>query len=135
MDEKLQRITRELRHETCPPRVIERVARRIDRPAPRPLRFRYGIAVALGTLVLTAGVLLWRWQGSQNFPASSNLVQRTESDPATIADQAGGALAYIGQILLEAGAQSGDAILTNAVPPLRQGLEIAKNNLMNQKPL
>jgi len=142
MHEDLQQLARELRKETCPPRVLDEVARRISAQAPPPSPFRYGIAAALAALVVLCGIALWRWPRGEGAPRASEVAQKEALlrqkhyggqaiDRAQIARQAEGTLAYIGQVMVHASAHSERVILNEAVPPLRNSLETAKNKIMN----
>jgi hypothetical protein len=50
-----------------------------------------------------------------------------------VARQAETALGLIGTMLLDAGAHSESAISNRAIPPLRNGLETAKNKIVRDK--
>ena len=125
MDEKLQRLVRELRRETCPPRVLDEVARRIAAETRPPARFRYALAGAAG-LVLLACLAIWRWPAGG---ADGHFAGRPQ-EARRVADQAEGALACIGEVLREASAHSERILLKGAVPPLRNSLETAKNKIL-----
>ena len=129
MDEDLQQLARELRKETCPQRVLDEVARRIS--AQTPPRFRYAIAAALAASVVLCGIALWRWPFGGGSPRPSKVAQKEAIDRAQVARQAEGSLAYIGQVMVHAGAHSERVILNDAVPQLRNSLETAKNKIMN----
>ncbi len=131
MHENLQRLTRELRKETCPPRVLDEVARRIAAQSRRPTRFRYGIAGALAGLMLLCGLAMWHWPFGADGQRRLEQAAGTKADNAQITEQVEGALGCIGQVLLAAGSQSEKVILQGAVPPLRNSLETAKNKIVN----
>jgi ferric-dicitrate binding protein FerR (iron transport regulator) len=131
MDENLQRLTRELRKETCPQRVLDEVARRISAQTRRPGRFRYGIAGALAGLMLLCGLALWQWPTGADRHQRLHQAAGSKMDNAQIAEQAEGALGCIGRVLLDAGSQSEKVILQGAVPPLRSSLETAKNKIVD----
>jgi hypothetical protein len=61
-----------------------------------------------------------------------NLTEQTALNRAQVARQAEGALGLMGSILIKASAQSEKAILKGTVPPLRNGLETAKNKIINR---
>lgn len=132
MHEDLQQLARELRKETCPQRVLDEVARRISAQAPRPNPFRYAIATAFAAAVVLCGLGLWRWHTGGGSPQASQIAQEENIDRAQIARQAEGTLAYIGQIMVNASAHSEQVILNDAVPPLRNSFETAKNKIMNR---
>jgi hypothetical protein len=130
MHEDLQQLARELRRETCPQRVLDEVARRISAQAPQPNRFRYGIAAALVASVVLCGIALLRWPYGGSSPRASEVAQKEIIDRALVARQAEGTLAYIGQVMVHASAHSEKVILNDAVPPLRDSLETAKNKIV-----
>jgi len=132
MDKDLQQLARELRKETCPQRVLDEVARRISTQTPAPGRFRYAITMALAASIVLCGIALWRWPGGVGSPRASEVAQKEAIDRAQVARQAEGTLAYIGQVLAHASAHSQRVILNDAVPPLRNSFETAKNKIMNR---
>jgi ABC-type transporter Mla MlaB component len=131
MDRELQRLAGELRRETCPPKVLETVARRLERLAGRERRSRFRAAAVAAGLVLCGTVAFWQWQTRRDAQRQAAWVQSAPVDRAQIAEQAGGALAYLGHILLQASARSEHVILKEAVPPLRNGFQTA-NKIVNR---
>jgi hypothetical protein len=131
MDEKLQRLARKLREETCPQRVLDEVARRLSTQARPPNRLRYRIAGVVAVLVLLCGITVWRWPAGGDAPERSKRAGRVSADSTRVAEEAEGALGCIGAILRDAGARSERVILKGAVPPLRNGLETAKNKILD----
>jgi len=132
MHEDLQELARELRKETCPQRVLDEVARRISAQAPPPSPFRYRIAAALAASIMLCGIALWRWSVGGGSPRASEVAQKETIDRVQVARQAEGTLAYIGQVMVHAGAHSERVILNDAVPQLRNSLETAKNKIINR---
>jgi len=130
MHEDLQQLARELKKETCPQRVLDEVARRISAQATQPNRFRYGIAAALAASVVLCGLSLLRWPRGGGFPRASEVAPKEIIDRALVVRQAEGTLAYIGQVMVHASAHSEKVILNDAVPPLRDSLETAKNKIV-----
>ena len=122
MDDQLQRLVRELRRESCPPEVIDRVAQRIAREKGGARRLRWAWGVAL--LALLVGFGGWQRQAVRQ--------EKARGDRMRVAEQTAGALGYVGQVLLEVAAQSQDSILKEAVPPLRDGLQTTKNKVINR---
>jgi hypothetical protein len=131
MHEDLQQLARELQKETCPQRVLDEVARRLSAQAPPPNRFRYRIAVALAASVVLCGIVLLRWPIGQGSPHEPKVAQTEAIDRVRVARQVQGTFAYIGQVMVDAGAHSERVILNDAVPQLRNSLETAKNKIMN----
>jgi hypothetical protein len=131
MDYKLQQLARVLRKETCPPRVLDEVARRISAQAPPPGRLRYGIAAALAASVVLCGIALWRWQGGRGPQHAPEVAQKEAINRVQVARQVEGTFAYIGQVMVDASAHSQRVILNDAVPQLRNSFETAKDKIMN----
>ena len=128
MQEDLPGLARELRKETCPPRVIEEAWRRIAAETPQPGRLRYAIAATLIAVALLGGLFVrWRLAGG-NAGRKLQLAEQAHSQMQA-ARQAETALGIIGTVLLDAGAHSESVIYYRAVPPLRNGLETAKNKI------
>jgi len=132
MDKELQQLASELRKETCPQRVLDEVARRISAQAPRPNRFRYGIAAGLAALVVVCGLAIWRWPAGDSSPRMTEVAPKEGIDRVQVARQVEGTFAYIGQVMVDASAHSEKVILNDAVPQLRNSLETAKNKIMNR---
>jgi len=129
MDEDLKKLVEELRHETCPQRVLDEVARRLPRNAPSRLRIEFAVAVVAA--VVLSGLALWRMPAvllSHQQPQAESPVAM---DSARAAQQAEVALGCLGAVLREAGARSEEIILKSAVPPLRNSLQTAKNKIIN----
>jgi hypothetical protein len=129
MDEELQKLIRQLQDEKCPPSVLDRVAQRISRqrtPA-RPLRSVLAWAVSIACLV--GALALWEWQArrqAQLRTAELAAVQ-ARANRALVVQQTQEAVGYIGQALVRAAAHTENALLREAVPPLRNSFEIVKN--------
>jgi hypothetical protein len=132
MDENLLGLARELRKETCPQRVLDEVARRICAQVSPRSPLRYGIPVAVAGAVLLCGLAVWRWPTGGSVERHPKLVAVATLDRAQIAQQAEGALGFIGGILLDATTHSQTVIFNRAVPPLRNSLEIAKNKIIHR---
>ena len=135
MQESLPRLARELRNETCPQRVIDETVRRIAAETPPLDRFRYGIPLTVAGLVLLGCLIIWRRTGDGNAERQMNPAARESLRGAQIARQTEGALGLIGSVLLDAGAHSERVISDRAIPPLRNGIETAKNKIMHSTDL
>ena len=132
MDEDLSKLARELRKETCPQRVLDEVNRRIAAQTPTPNRFRFAIAAALATAVVLCGGAFWRWQAGGNSQRASEVALKQTSDRLQVARQVEGTFAYIGQVMVQAGAHSKNVILNETVPQLRNSFETTKDKIMNR---
>lgn len=131
MHEDLQQLARELRKETCPQRVLDDVARRISAQTPPPNRFRYRIAAGLAALVVLCGIALLRWPSREGSVPAPEVASKEIVDRVQVARQVEGTFAYIGKVMVDAGAHSQKVILNDAVPQLRNSFETAKDKLMN----
>ena len=128
MDQNLQRLVSELRKETCPQAVLERVARRLSTARRAPSPFRYGFAGGVLGLALLCAVAVWQWTSRDEAHGPTN---GTTLESVRIARETEWALAYIGSILRDASSHSGRVILKEAGPPLRDGLQKAKDKITN----
>jgi hypothetical protein len=129
MDKELQKLIRQLQGEKCPPAVLDRVAQHISRqrtPA-RPLRSVLAWAVSIACLV--GVVALWQWQAHRQaqLRTAELAAAQTRANRALVVQQTQEAVGYIGQALVRAAAHTENALLKDAVPPLRNGFEIVKN--------
>lgn len=131
MDDRLQKLTRDLRAEKCPPRVLAKVQERIASERRRPL-FAPGFAALAGlaaVLMLTAAVVFQWTKAPESSPAPIQQAQIATKDPAKIAAEAKLSLACIGHILLKAGDHSETVLLKEAIPPLRNGFKTVQTTL------
>jgi hypothetical protein len=129
MDENLKRLVEELRHETCPQRVLDEVARRLPRKPPSRLGFK--VAVAVVAAIVLSAFALWYLPEGRNTDGKPNAGSPVAMDSARAAQQAKMALGCLGAVLRDAGARSEEVILKKAVPPLRNSLQTAKNKIVN----
>lgn len=131
MQEDLSKITSELRKETCPRRVLNKVRGQISAQEASRGRLRYAIALATACAVVVCCFTIWLWHTGTNSPQQAQLIEHTKPDRAQVANQAETALAFVGSELLDAGAHSEKIISDRAVPPLRNSIEITKNKLIH----
>ena len=133
MDDRLQKLIAELRRESCPPSLMDRVARRLDRDraSSRPRQFsflpRFAGAVLL-TVVVTAAT--WYWTPRPSPPAPVVTIAQSTSDRALVLEQTQGAIVAIGRILIDAGNHAEDAVLSDALPHLIQTFRSAQTKLI-----
>jgi len=130
MPQDLSPLTRELQKEICPQRVLDEVGRRISNQRPSPGRLRLSPYLAALGLVLVYCLALWRWQPEESARRQAKVIGNPRPDSAQIASQAEASLALMGNILLSAGVRSQEVILQQAVPPLRDSLQSAKNKII-----
>ena len=135
MQEDLSGLASELRKETCPRRVIDGAWRRIAAETPVPRRLRYAIPAALATAALLCGLLVWSRLADGNAGRQPQLTEQQAHGRMQAARQAETALGLIGTVLLDAGAHSETVICDRAIPPLRNGLETAKNKIIRHTEL
>ena len=137
MQEDLSRLARELHKETCPRRVIDEAMRRIAVQTPPPSRFRFALSATLAVLgVVLVGGLLVRSQLNDDKPGQQlQLAELQTQRRMQIARQTETALGLIGSVLLDAGAHSETVISDRAIPPLRNGLQTAKDKIIRHTEL
>lgn len=134
MSQDLSRLTRALREEKCPQRVLDEVERRISQSAPR--RFRWALPLAVAAVVLVvAGFFVWQGRIDRTAPRQAKGSMSPQSNPAQIASQTENALNLMGSVLIDAGARSERIIVAQAVPPLRDGIETARNQIIKNTDL
>ena len=134
MQEHLPRLTRELRKETCPRRVIDEALRRIaaERP-PRGLsRYAIPATLALTGAVLLCGLLVRSRLAGNTAGQQPQWVEQQAQHRRQAARQAEAALGFIGSVVLHAVARSETVISDHALSPLHNGLGTATNNIVRQ---
>jgi anti-sigma factor RsiW len=135
MQEDLSELAHELRKETCPQRVIDEALRKIAAETPRPSWLRYAIPAALAGAVLLCGLVVRSRLTGWNAGRQPEVAQQQASGRMQVARQTETALGIIGTVLLHAGAHSETVISDRAIPPLRNGLETAKNKIVRHTEL
>jgi hypothetical protein len=85
---------------------------------------------AAALLVLAGCVLIWRWPADRSARQAAEAPTRAPKDRGQVANQAAGALEWIGSMAARAGAQSEKVISDRAVPPLRNSLQDAENKII-----
>jgi len=131
MQRDLSRLTRELQNEKCPRRVCDEVQRRVFARGHTPgWRHRVIPAVAAG-LVLAGFTVLWQWPAARNVRPTAESPMRATQSRLQTANQAAAALELIGSIAARAGALSEKAVSDRAVPPLRNSLYNAQNQIIH----
>ena len=129
MDQKLQELIRQLQDEQCPPVVLGRVAQRIAREKPRARSRRASLAWAVSITCLLSLVVYWHGQASRH--ARRLAAERAAAQRALVLQQTQEAFGCIGQALMRAAARTENALLKEAMPPLRNGFEIVKTKVTN----
>jgi hypothetical protein len=112
---------------------MDRVSRRIARAKAGTPRFGYAASWGIAIVVLLVALGAWQWRANRD--AHTQVVElqtKAHTDRVRTAEQAAGALAYIGQVLLETTAHSENSILKKALPRLRDGLETTKNKVIDR---
>ena len=133
MDQELQKLIRQLQDKKCPPTVLDRVAQRISREKTSAGPWRAALAWGLSIFCLLGLIGLWRGQTRREAKrvAVELATARTRANRALVVHQTQEAFGYIGQALMRAAAQTENALLKEAVPPLRNGFETVKNKVTN----
>jgi len=132
MNENLQRLTRALRAERCPPRILETVQSRIAREPASAHAYRLSMAAFAVCLFALAAVLaFWAWP-NRDVRSLSQTAVTNHADQVRVAQEAGAALGYIGSLLMDAGKHTQNALVNDAAPPLWSGFE-AVSKTLNKK--
>ena len=126
----LTRLTRELRGETCPQGVLDKVARQISVDKSSRHWSRQAVFAVCAGLILLGCLSAWRWHAIRVTRERTRLAEFNTRERARVANQAEDALGLIGSVLLDAGARSQKIISDRTVPPLRDSLETAKNKII-----
>ena len=132
MDENLQRLARGLRAERCPPHVLEKVQARISWKTRSPSRLWVTGSFGVSALVILALLVVVGWPGRKTAAPSLSAVS-TQADRVRVAEQTGAALGYVGLVLIQAGKQTKTILLNEAAPPVRRGLEAARESIKNKR--
>jgi hypothetical protein len=133
MDQKLQELIRELQDEKCPEAVLGRVVQRISNEKTPAHSLRASFAWAASVACLLGAVALWRWQAGcrAQLLAAERAAAQTQAHRALVVQQTQEAFGCIGQALIRAAARTENALLKEAMPPLRNGFEIVKTKVTN----
>ena len=131
MDQKLQKLIRQLQYEKCPPTVLDRVVQRISREKTPSHSLRSVLVWAVSMACLLGVVAFWQWQARREvqFLAAERAAAQVRANRALVVQQTQEAFGYIGQALIRAAAQTENALSKEAVPQLRNGFEIVKNKV------
>lgn len=128
MADPLERLIRELRDETCPASVPDRVARRLAGRAAPSRSWRRWLAWGLAAAVVLVGILAVpnpTRRRDRGFATRSS----TEADHVRVVHQTVGALAVVGHTLLRAADHAGNSLVRDAAPPLFKSYQTAKTKL------
>ena len=106
MQPDLPRLIRALKKETCPPRVLDEVQRRLAAERPSLRRLRFAIPIATAGLALACCLTVWRWNAVEHARQKAALAELNARERARTVNEAEGALGYVGSVLLQAGAHS-----------------------------
>jgi hypothetical protein len=132
MDQELQKLIRQLQDEKCPPTVLDRVAQRISRAETQERSLRSSFAWAVSIACLLGAAALWQWQARREAQLQTELAAaHARANRALVVQQTQEAFGYIGQALIRAAAHTENALLKEAMPPLRNGFEIVKSKVTN----
>jgi hypothetical protein len=135
MDEKLQTLIRQLRDEQCPPAVLDRVAQRISREKAPPRSLRASVVGAVFIVCLLGAFALWQGRAryhAQRLAAARAAAQEQErARRLLVVQQTQEAFGCIGQALIRVADRTENALLKEAIPPLRNGFEIVKTKVTN----
>lgn len=134
MQKDLRRFASALRQETCPRRVIVGAGQKIAAQKSLSAPLRYSLPFALAGAALLGALLLRSHLTGGNTRHQAKLAAQ-QARQVQLARQTETALGLIGAVLLDARAHSENAISDHAIPPLRNGLQTARNKLLRHTEL
>jgi len=131
MDQELQKLIRQLQDEKCPPTVLDRVAQRIGREKTPAPHLRSALACAVSIACLLGVVSVWQTQSRRESQrvAAERVGAQAKADRALVVQQTQEAFGCISQALLRAAVHTENALLKEAMPPLRNGFQIVKTKV------
>lgn len=132
MDENLKRLARELRKETCPQSVIDKVEQLRSAAGRSAVRFRHALAGIGAGLAVLCALAVWQLPDGGDPLRIVEPARHANLESARIVREVEGSLGYIGAVLLNAGARSGNIILKETVGPMQNSLLTAKNKIKHQ---
>ena len=132
MRQNLQRLAHALRAERCPPQLLQNVQARVGLDETSRWRWPWRrTAFAACTAALLALLAVGTWP-NRIFRSPSQSALANRADQVRVAQEAGAALGYIGTLLVDAGKHAQGAILNEAVPPLRNSLEVVSKTIQSK---
>jgi len=130
MDKELQKLIHQLQDEKCPSAVLDRVAQRISRQRAPSRSLRSILTGAIPIACLLGALVLWQWHARREAQLAAELAAaQARANRALIVAQTQEAFGYIGQALIRAAAHTENALLKEAVPPLRNSFETVKSKV------
>lgn len=117
MPQELQKLIQQLREEKCPPAVLARVSELISPPKPRRA-WRHAWAWSLSTACVVSALIFWQWSATRKTHRRAEAARQTQE-----------AFGYIGMAIMRAAAHTENALLKEAVPPLRDSFETVRNRV------
>jgi hypothetical protein len=133
MRPEMQNLIRHLKDQQCPPAVLDRVKERIARDAAPRNRFRPVLAGTISIACLLLAFTLWQIHllHEAQLLAAERAAAQARAQRALVLEQTEQAVGYIGHALLRAATHTQNALLKEAVPPLRNSFETVKNKVTN----
>jgi len=133
MDPEMQKLIRHLQDQKCPPAVLDKVDQRISRQSSSVRPFRSLLAGVTAIACILIAISLWRWNTRREAQllAAQRAAAQAEAERNLVAHQTQQAFGYIGSAFLRAASHTQNALLKEAVPPLRNSFETVKNKVTN----
>ncbi|MDB6037076.1 MAG: hypothetical protein JWM99_917 [Verrucomicrobiales bacterium] len=131
MDQELQKLIHQLQAEECPRTVLNRVAQRISREKTPAHSLRSSLACVVSIACLLGVVSVWQWQTRRESQrvAAERAGAQAKADRALVVQQTQEAFGCISHALLRAAVHTENALLKEAMPPLRNGFQIVKTKV------
>jgi hypothetical protein len=128
----MQKLIRHLQDQKCPPAVLEKVARRISRQSSSVRPSRSLLAGAISIACILIAISLWQWNVRRETQLlAAQRAAQAEAERTLVAQQTQEAFSYIGGAFFRAASHTQNALLKEAVPPLRNSFETVKNKVTN----
>ncbi|MDP0500346.1 MAG: hypothetical protein Q7P63_09625 [Verrucomicrobiota bacterium JB022] len=129
MKRPLNKLTRELRREKCPPQVLDRVFAEVDR-APRQSGAWWWLAPALTLGALALAFALWPEPTAPQAPAIATVPDTTSTQAQAAEVEA--SLVLVGHLLRENGLKGGQQAIDGALPQLQSSLQTLQSILQTE---
>lgn len=117
MRQELQNLIHQLQKEKCPPAVLTNVSLRVPSRRSR-IAWRRAWVWSVSTICLVGALLLWQRTATRQSERRAEAARQTQE-----------AFGYISMAIMRAATHTENALLKEAVPPLRDSFETVRNRV------